>query len=113
MTAKLNMNNSIYVELLPEAWDYIRKYYEDLFARYGEVGKNFIADGMNYWKLRTQKYLVDGKFMDLTKIQMHEFMEMFGPTVHLGQLNQLFCNDMYLSLDESMKLPNEFDGKED
>ena len=107
------MNDSIYVELLPEAWDYLRKYHEDLYSRFGEIGKKFLTDGMNCWKRRTNKYLVDGEWKELTKIQMHEFMEMFGSTVHFGQLNRMFCNDLYLSVDESTKQPNEFDGKEE
>ena len=112
MKSILNMNDSIYVELLPEAWDYLRKYHEDLFSRYGEIGKKFFTDTMNCWKRRTHKYLVDGEWKELTKIQMHEFMEMFGSTVQFGQLNRMFCNDLYLSVDESTKQPNELDVKE-
>ena len=88
----LNMNDEIFVELFPGGWDYIKQNYEELFDRLGEFADKLITDGINLYKRRTNKYIIGGKYKELTRFQLH--------------------NDIYLTVDETTKYPNEFDEKE-
>lgn len=108
----LNMNDEIFVELFPGGWDYIKQNYEELFDRLGEFADKLITDGINLYKRRTNKYIIGGKYKELTRFQLHEFMQLFGPKIRFGLPNELFHNDIYLTVDETTKYPNEFDEKE-
>lgn len=106
------MNDGIFVELLPCGWDYIKHELEELFGHLGEIADKYITDGINLYKCRTNKYIIGGRYKELTRFQLHEFMQLFGPTIRFGVPNELFHSDIYLTVDETTKCPNEFDKKE-
>lgn len=108
----LNMNDTIFVELLPGGWDYIKQNLEELSDGLGEFADKLITDGINLYKRRTSKYFIGDGPKELTQFQLHEFMQLFGPKIKFGKPNELFHNDIYLTVDETTKYPNEFDKEE-
>ena len=111
MYGYINLNDIIYVELLEDGWNIISKYYEELFDYYDEaIAEKFISDGIEMYKRRTNKYLVDGGWKELTSFQFYDFMFIFGSSFVPGRLNDsIGGNHLYLSINTSSKLPNEYE----
>lgn len=113
MYGHINVNDTIFVELLPAGWDIIRRYEEELFAHHGEHGKVFVEEGIELYKRSTNKYLVGGEWKELTEFQLHEFMRLFGEHFVIGRLcNFIGGNNLYLAIDLSTKVPNEYEIEE-
>ena len=111
MYGYINVNDIIYVELLEGGWDIIRKNYEELFDHYDDaIAEKFISDGIDMYKRHTNKYLVDGGWKELTWFQLHDFMRIFGSSFVPGRVNDSLGNNrIYLAIDTSSKLPNEYE----
>ena len=97
ITGKMNLNDTVLVELNERGWDYIFEHYKKLFD--GVCIESVDKMAMEYvvmHKNHTQEYIVDGEPRQLNYFQLHELMNIFGDKCYCGAENFIVGNTVYL-----------------
>ncbi|MBP5723366.1 MAG: hypothetical protein J6X18_07315 [Bacteroidales bacterium] len=92
---KINLNESVYVELNGHGWELIRKYYEDLLSVFSYTFYNDVEDSVNMHKRHTKPMIVKGEERMMTEFQLHEFMNIFGRYAYVGAKKFVVGNNLY------------------
>ncbi len=97
MEARINLNDCVWVVLNSKGWDELIEYYQKVFDNTPNKQKH-ISISIERHKNNVEKHLIDGEMKDVLKIQLSEFMEIFGKNMYCGADSLIENNNIYLSL---------------
>lgn len=97
MKAVINLNEWVWVVLNEKAWNEMNMFYERLFDRVPNKTKH-VSELMERHRNNVETHCIDGDSKKLLKIQLAEFMEIFGPKMYCGAEAMIEDNNMYLAL---------------
>lgn len=96
MEASINVNDYVYVVINEHGWKVLRDYYEEFFKNcmppYGTNG--FVE----MYRNSTEERWIDGEEKHLTKMQLHDFMRIFGSKMYCGAESVIENNRIYLTV---------------
>lgn len=95
MEARLNLNDTIWVELNENGWKLLEEYYKDLFCVYT---KEQIEKSVNLHKSKTNSIYIDGQVREITEFMLHEFINIFGKNIYVGAEPCIVSNKIYLTI---------------
>ena len=93
MKTTLNINDTIWIEINDFWWKVVEQHYRDFFNNDKDV-----SDYIKWLKHRTKEYDIDGEKRNLTELQIHEFMNLFGENAYCGGDQFIVNNKIYLSV---------------
>lgn len=100
MEARLNLNDTIWVELNENGWKLLEEHYKELFSvPVGADTKEQIEKSVNLHKSRTNSIYIDGQVREITEFILHEFINIFGKDIHIGADPCIVGNKIYLTID--------------
>lgn len=101
MLSIVNLNEYIWVEINKHGWDVIEEFYKNLFTLPGVDNdvELHVRENMKLYKRATKTYDINGKKVELTKMQLHEFMNLFGSKMYCGADQVIVDNRIYFNLD--------------
>lgn len=91
VTQKINLNDCIWAEVTDYGWACIFEHYEELFGNVEDALK-----GVQLYRDKTQKKVVEGKERNLTEFQIHSFMNLFGKKAYNGGKNFVTDCSIYI-----------------
>lgn len=104
---KMNLNDSVWVELTQYGWDCIETHYRNLFEKVNQVWdvEKHVSDSVAFYRNRTEKYLINGieEPVTLTEFQLHELMNILGQYTWCGNNLVINNNAVYLSVGNFIK----------
>lgn len=96
MDASINVNDYVYVVINEHGWKVLREYYEKFFKNY--TPPYGIDEYVKLYRKSTEERWVDGEEKQLTKIQLHDFMRIFGSKMYCGAESVIENNRIYLTV---------------
>lgn len=94
MEASINLNDFVYVRINERGWKVMEEHYKELFR--GHEPPSGIEGYLDIFRKSTHEMWVDGELKPLTKIQLHEFIGIFGKEMYCGAESVIENNRIYL-----------------
>ena len=101
MLSIVNLNEYVWVEINKHGWEVIEEFYKKLYTLPGidnDVERH-ARESMAIHKNYTRPHDIDGKKIELTMMQLHEFMNLFGEKMYCGADQVIVDNKLYFNVD--------------
>ena len=96
----VNVNEYVWVEITDYGWDVLEKFYYNLFNLPGiqHPVQKIIDEQIAIHKKHTKEHIVNGEKINLTEMQLHEFMNIFGSKMYCGAVPVITNNNIYFNV---------------
>ena len=100
MLSIVNLNEYVWVEITDYGWDVLEKFYKKVFTLPGVDNdvERHCRESMAIHKNHTNVQDIEGKKVELTMMQLHEFMSIFGSKMYCGAIPVITNNNIYFNV---------------